>query len=294
MKATATANNIGRVSRSADEPTYEPVRCVDDLLNRIDATRQWDIEKNFNPDTFEKDSKEHVLLFEIYKHGKVGQGEKQGEDDKKIVVRQVATFKDTHFLRDPTSAKLYSVPNEIMKDAMVNRGFEQIYVEHITDPFAILPTPIAMNNEGAREPTRLADCPAPVSIRLPVGNGRKWVPELYIRKDEGSKPTETLATAVVRAYEEKVVDDSTNTVYSPLRLWTKEELATRKLKGDCKLTNRFKIYWTVKQMDGNADSIELNQQQLLTEAGKRIKELKINQPCWLDLANEAYTSKAKN
>jgi hypothetical protein len=105
---------------------------ITDLIGRNKKVRQFRRFGNFNADTFDKQAKEHLRKYKILEHGVNNFEASPGK--RKIVVENVASFKDCHFVVDWANKEVHWLPNKKMKAVMTKNGFEEIFVTHHTDP----------------------------------------------------------------------------------------------------------------------------------------------------------------
>lgn len=278
--ARATADD----DRTSTIRPHPPSGTIDELLDALTVTRDWDKEfGDFNPDTFEMDAACHVTKYGINKHGAIAGAGVTNQAKQPVVLEQVALFKDVFFFVNPFTNKVTSVSTEAMRDEMVRRGFRQILVDHITDP-SCLPDP---PRQEVPDVTRLCDRLPPSTLKLPRGGGKNFVPKLCFKTDD-----ETHATAVVRAYEEKVVDETKNEVCSPIRMWSTNALKNHNLGGDSKLTQRRKAYWTIKKMRLPPSAINLKQSEIFSKCNEIKIQAQIPKPDWEKLAADEYNNRS--
>jgi hypothetical protein len=244
----------------------------------------------FNSDTFARESGEYYAAYNIPERP-VNEGASFSslvQPRQNIMIKNVATFIDTTFFVEPGATIqdgcIYSVSTQEMAAIMKNRGYLQVRPTHITDIESLphLPTTITAADST---PNSLTEMPAPAALTLPR-NGR--LPKLWVFAPEMKNST---AAAILYAFEVKVVDEDEKVVFSPYRLWTKDERKKAKLTG---ITHsRFtkycqSYYWIreVKKAEPNDIEEKLTMSFLTSKAAEYAREKDWIDIDWYELAKE--------
>lgn len=204
-----------------------------------------------------------------------------------VAVNQVAMFKEVRFFCDPNASDcVFSVKDDESARIVEGRGHEEIHANHFADRGASLPPLVSDRQTAVQDNLEVA----PVMLTLP--NGKK-IPELW----KASK-TESAATAIVRAVEDRVVDREQQKAHSPCRLWTPEE---RKKHGvnDAKMTKCFQACHFVHVVHHGQDTemIRTSLKDTAKEAAEKIRqdtEIQSNEiarPKWFDVAVQMHNDK---
>jgi hypothetical protein len=233
---------------------------------------------DFNPDTFVRLAKEHVENFSIAKFGEDDlQLLRRGGGPQTVVFNQVATFKDVTFFTHPRDLSVvFSVINDEMRKLVMERGYVEIHPVHYTD-ISSLPRTVASTNESVDSAWNERLAPS----TLTVSEGQKY-PTLWKKGKE-----ETTAAAIVRAVEERLVDEDKQRVWSPYRLWTPE---ARKGKKDSKFTKYLQAYFYIRDIDSEKrpEEITLGLTAMATEAVAAQKEIG-RTPDWYQITLEVFS-----
>jgi hypothetical protein len=227
--------------------------------------------KDFHPDTFAKLAKAHVEKYSIAKFGDEALRRHRG-GPQTVVIKEVATFKDVHFYMNPRkTTDYYSVINEEMREVMHKRGYKEIHPVHITNVANLPPNvaaALATNSAWDEQP----------AIGVPEGN---HYPSLFREGEKGQK--ETMAASIVRAVEEKLVDEDRESVWSPYRLWT---LQDRK-SADSKLTKYLAAYYFIRSMNKGTRPEDITETlAVMTSSAVAVTLDKTNK--WYQMRNKWY------
>lgn len=126
-------------SQRPTRDTTQPITTIAECVSRLQVSRSWHGNKVGEAE-FERDAKAHAEKYDLKRHAPSASKNNVSTGPTQVVVQNVATFKDVVFLRDVGSGAVHSVVTEDMKDEMIRRGFEVVYVTHHTDA-TTLPMP---------------------------------------------------------------------------------------------------------------------------------------------------------
>jgi hypothetical protein len=240
---------------------------------------------DFNKDTFRVMSKDHMRRHDMKNHGvsPLGGGWR-GNSKKPQKIELVPTFKDCYWLVNPNDHReIYTVRNKDHKDEMLRRGYlDDVVKVYHCGTLNTLPASIKKRRKNPEvvEERPLENRPRPTWIRIPdtTDEGYKagkpiMYPNLYCIKGE------TLAEAVVRAVEDKVIDKIQNQIWSPYHLWTqanREGTAFATCK-DTKPTKWFSCYYYIRMKlcdegEGDPSKIKTKMNKMHEVASKHYKE----------------------
>jgi len=279
-------------------PTRErtqPITTIAECVSRLKLSRSWHGNKVGEAE-FERDAKAHAQKYDLKRHAPSATSNNVSAGPTQVVVQNVATFKDVVFLRDIGSGAVHSVVTDDMKNEMIRRGFEVVYVTHHTDA-----TTLPMPSSTATAPQTVNDilqALPPTVLKIPLNTGgaqAKNTIGLWKPKED-----EVTAVSIVRAVEEKYVDPndlSAIRIYSPLRLWDKDSRNSERHRIiDSKLTQYFKAYFAIRGIRKCADPSSLNKatvSDLTKEASEHQKRNPnlLNNKEWREVANDIFLSK---
>jgi hypothetical protein len=274
--------------------TTQPITTIAECVSRLKLSRPWHGNKVGEAE-FERDAKEHAEKHNFKKHAPSSSNNVRAGPTQ-VVVQNVATFKDVVFLRDVGSGAIHSVVTEEMKNEMIRRGFEVVYVTHHTDA-TTLPMP-SSTAAGPQTVNDILHALPPTELKMPLNAGgpqAKNTIGLWKPKED-----EVTAVSIVRAVEEKYVDPNDAAairVYSPLRLWDKDSRNSERHRIiDSKLTQYFKAYVAIRGIRKCADPSSLNK-ATVSELTKEASEYQKSDPNlltnkeWREVANDIFLSK---
>jgi hypothetical protein len=230
----------------------------------------------FHPHTFEKKAHAHVLNYKI---NEFGSDHRRIQNGGTVVIQQVATFENISFFRNPNNVtEGFSVCNAEMKKVMLERGYVPHFINHITE-MSTLPAMVGKSGAGDTMPN-LQEMLAPINTTLPNGklSGGK-LPPLW-KKDK----IESTADAIVRAIEERVVDEASQRVWSPYRVWDAEKRKKSGLK-DSRLTKYFQAYYSKKVLKMDGPTLEA----MAKRAVEHRKGTSSHAADWFEMVNNIYS-----
>ena len=225
-------------------------------------------------------------------------------EQKPVVVEYRDAFSDHRFFHDG-AGNVITCCRDYHARELLERGYKEATHLHVgaTDGINALPPAL----QGATSPTTgvtaavdLAKVPAPKNPTFPrCPDGR--LPKLF-RRAGADGVQETLAASLVRAVEEKVVDEEAAKVYSPYHMYTKEIVAdatSNARKENGRLSNYWKCYCCIRGLmtDQDPKHIKLGVKPMLEKAsaagaqvtlfggpGGMLAPSKSTQHTWRDLA----------
>ena len=127
-------------SQRPTRDTTQPITTIAECVSRLQVSRSWHGNKVGEAE-FERDAKAHAEKYDLKRHAPSASKNNVSTGPTQVVVQNVATFKDVVFLRDVGSGAVHSVVTEDMKDEMIRRGFEVVYVTHHTDATTLSSSP---------------------------------------------------------------------------------------------------------------------------------------------------------
>jgi hypothetical protein len=244
--------------------------------------------KAFNKDTFTLASRAYLIVSKITEQFGTDPAS-QNVGPPIVNVQNVACFKDVIFMRGNVTGKFISVASTDMRDLMIQRNFSVVLCSHCTDPEQLPDAEVysPQNKDATNE--ELVRVSAPTSLTIPTmldgscRNGK--MPNLWTLNEE-----ETAAASIVRAFEDKVIDGHTKTIYSPYRFWTADIIKKNGMNGDTSFSTRCAVYCYVKEiMAGTSPALISLQVNVLKKAAVKAKnELKFHDKSttitWLERA----------
>jgi hypothetical protein len=289
----------GRQTRSNSKPL--PLHSISSLLARYREKRKWRNNGNgttvkFNGDTFARHAAEHTKKYKFKENesamnylGIPRRGALASHST--TIVELVAQFKDCIYFTNPYGGRIYCVANKTAITGFRERGFVETVVTHITGIPSSYPRramPVAATSATV-DPVEIA---APLELIFP--ESRVFPPLWKIRDDS------TTAENIVHAFEVKVYNDSTKSVYSPYKQWTKANCTTFGIKKKSCFTKYLQAYFTCRHIYKNkeAKDIKLPLASLAQAAATYWNQAKADgtfrkKPDWnqtaCDLANGDYS-----
>ena len=250
----------------------------------------------FNPEVFAAMSREHIDVFKVAEYGRTRREEGAGQQTRveaPLIVQNVATFENVVFFRNPeVPEQIFSARNEHAKRMALVNGHVVATVNHYMGPTA----PDGPNNgsNGGIVDTyvhgEMETKEVPGDHKIVVPDCSKGMPSMWKFSAE-----ESMASAVVRAVSERVIIEGDPTVYSPYRLYGKEERAAAKMPGagSSRLTKYFQIYYFATIMHGDKDGgtffKDWTMNAMTTEATKHWRENNASPPAWLQITRETHS-----
>jgi len=279
-EANTVVDSEGDGKERLRSSTRKPVHSMRDVLTRFNESRSWRCNGTAprNSDTFKRLADEHLVGYDI-------RLQDDGEEAAKpttIIVKTCATFENVSFFLDPSDGSFHSVKDSAMRAAMLQRGFGEVKPTHHT-AMITLPRTNPYGSVMGSVPT------APRALSLPARGllqGKQKIPALW-----RSSPDETAASAIARAFEEKVVDNSRpQDVYSPYKLWTKQARADHGIV-DSNFTNYCKIYYTVRKLrNGKSVGDIHDKMKALRVEAKQSMDAICTDPDWFQIAKDIADS----
>ena len=149
------------------------------------------------------------------------------------------------------SETFFVVTDSTLVDLMIERGYKRVKIQHCTSIHALPDKIPSTTSQLSKIP--LYQRPAPTTITLP-SNGK--VPCLTKGDVTASGKRMTVAQKIVQVFEEKVIDEESNTVYSPLKLWT--HMARKKVGlKDSNFTVRCNCYYAIRKLMSDLDPADV-------------------------------------
>jgi hypothetical protein len=272
-----------------------PVGSIDELCDLFVAKRGWHKarKKDFDISDFQEDSSSHYKTYGI-KEDTTGFIIPPAPT---IVIQQCATLKDNTFLRNPITGKVITVNTNILREQMVKRGWEVLLVDHYFDAGSLPP---AITQESATS-VNVEDTLPPAEPTFPSKGlmGGK-LPALWkLHKDE------TLATTLVRAFEEKLVIKGKKDklqVYSPFHYWTTDTFKGMDIKPGSKFNLWCVAYYAIREVikkDPNDEEFKSLTMNELVKQGRAVKNGAVKNASngdesWFELAKRVSGSNMNN
>ena len=289
-------NEIPQTRSSAKPP---PLRDVSSVLDRYIDKRKWRNNGNgttvkFNGDTFARHAVEHAEKYKFKENESamnyLGIPRRSALATQSTTIELVAQFKDCVYFVNPYDGRIYCVANKTAIKGFRERGFVETAVTHITGIPSSYPRR-AMPQEAVSATTNPVEIAAPHQLVFP--ESREFPPLWKICVDA------TTAENIVHAFEVKVYNEITKSVYSPYKQWTKENCTTFGIKKKSCFTKYLQAYFTCRHIykDKEPKDVKLPLAKLAQAAATYWNKAKADgsfrkKPDWnqtaCDLANGDY------
>ena len=262
-------------------PKPPPLQGVRAVMEHFKVARPFAVvsAKGFNPDTFEKEAKRHAVEYEHEKMPiAVGIQQITSAPSPATIVKLAPTFGENMHFMDPYSLHVFCCNDKRTAKELEKRGFRSVGATHLLGGPETLELPkLSIAVERNDEEIQVAIAPATVTLPRMARQPALWKPE-----------GKTTAENIVHAFDIKVYDDDQNVVYSPYRLWTKEERKQFQTKMDSRFTKYCQIYYAVRRLlsDQQPKTIMTGMNDLIKLAKQDIARRKVSDPDWFLLATQ--------
>jgi hypothetical protein len=218
----------GRRIRSTTAPPPVPRTFLEAIIGFRTARNFLAGKKEFNTDTFERVQAQHREQHKIRDDTpQKAETNSTGSKGGTVILNMVPLFSlgDHSFFYHPedTTNTVYSHSRPDSKKRMREDGFVE-YKNVVHYAGEEVPKSPPKKSKIANLP--LLDRTAPSELLVPDCSKNSKLPDMYIEGDE------TTAAAIVRIFEDKYIDKSTERIYSPIKQWTDEALENATIKNN--------------------------------------------------------------
>ena len=202
----------------------------------------------------------------------------QQQQQRPLMVQNVATFEKNVFYVDPHNGRMFSCCDVRVQRALETRGFRQTAVTHLAGGQDMVELPTLSIAAAAMTVEQTSTAAAPTNLTLP--QNRKF-PRLWIANGKST------AWGIVHAFEVKVYDAQANIIYSPYRFWTPEERKNAGLKSTA-FTKYCQAYYVIRKVAERSPDLITDSIGTLTKmaANHACNVLRVVKPDWFFLAAE--------